>query len=333
MHVSHAVASSRRRLLSRFIVSAAALVFGSVAWGQAYPGRPVRIVVPFSAGGGSDAVARTVAQALTERLGQPVLVDNRPGAGGSLGAAEVARAEPNGYTLLLGSTSELVEYPLLSSRPPYDSGKAFAPIGLIGSIPMALIVSKDVPADSVQDLVKYAMANPGKLNFGSGGTGTTTHLAVELFATATGIRMMHVPYKGSAAVIPDLLNGNLQLAMSLLPAVLPFANDKRLKIMAVSTNKRAPALGNVPTMREAGVKDYDDALWTGLLAPAGTPPEIVARLSKELLAALANPAVKEALSRQGADVTPSSPEQLAAKISSEQKLWGALIKEKGITVD
>jgi tripartite-type tricarboxylate transporter receptor subunit TctC len=333
MHVSHAVARSRRRVVSCFLVSAAALVFGSAAWGQAYPSRPVRIVVPFSPGGGSDAVARTLAQELTARLGQPVIVDNRPGAGGSLGAAEVARSEPNGYTLLLGSTSELVEYPLLSSRPPYDSRKAFAPIGLVGSVPMALIVSKDVPADSVQDLVKYAKANPGKLNFGSGGTGTTTHLAVELFATATGIKMMHVPYKGSAAVIPDVLNGNLQLAMSLLPGVLPFANDKRLKIMAVSTDKRAPALANVPTMREAGVKDYDDALWTGLLAPAGTPQEIIARLHKELVAALANPAVKETLARLGAEVTPSSPEQLAAKISSEQKRWGALIKEKGITVD
>jgi tripartite-type tricarboxylate transporter receptor subunit TctC len=236
--------------------------------------------------------------------------------------------------LLLGSTSELVQYPLLSARPTYDSRKAFAPIGLIGSVPMALIVNKDLPFNSVQDIVRYAKANPGKVNFGSGGNGTMTHLAVELFASATGIRMTHVPYKGSAAVIPDVLNGNLQLAMSLLPGVLPFANDKGLlKIIAVSTDKRAPALANVPTLREAGVKDYDSALWTGLLAPAGTPQEVVHRLNRELMAALAKPAVRDALSRQGTDVTPSSPEQLAAKIASEQKLWADLIREKGITLE
>jgi tripartite-type tricarboxylate transporter receptor subunit TctC len=333
MSFRDAAAMGRRRFLSCG-ASAVAVFVAPSARAQAYPGRPVRIVVPFAPGGGSDAVARTVAQELTERLGQSVVVENRPGAGGSLGAAEVARAEPNGYTLLLGSTSELVQYPLLSTRATYDSRKAFAPIGLIGSVPMALIVNKDVPANNVQELVRYARANPGKLNFGSGGTGTMTHLAVELFASATGVKMAHVPYKGSAAVIPDLLNGNLQVAMSLLPGVLPFANDKgMLKIMAVSTDKRVPALPNVPTLREAGVKDYDSALWTGLLAPAGTPPEVIARLQRELAAALAKPAVRDALARQGADVTPSSPEQLSAKIASEQKVWGDLIREKGITVE
>jgi tripartite-type tricarboxylate transporter receptor subunit TctC len=335
MHSHHAPAHKRRRILSACLAGCATLAFSSAAWAQAaYPNRPIRIVVPFSPGGGSDAVARTVAIELAERLGQPVVVENRPGAGGSLGAAEVARAEPNGYTLLLGSTSELVQYPLLSSRPTYDSRKAFAPIGLIGSVPMALIVGKDVPGNSVQDIVAYAKANPGKVNFGSGGTGTMTHLAVELFANATGIKMTHVPYKGSAAVIPDVLNGNLQLAMSLLPGVLPFANDKGLlKIVAVSTDKRSPALVNVPTLRESGVKDYDTALWTCLLAPAGTPADVISKLNRELLAALAKPAVREALARQGADVTPGSPEQLTAKIVAEQRLWGALIKEKGITAE
>ena len=324
----------RRRVLTGIAAGGAALVLGARAWAQAWPARPVRIVVPFSPGGGSDAVARTLAQELSGRLGQSVIVENRPGAGGSLGAAEVARAEPNGHTLLLGSTSELVQYPLLSSRPVYDAAKAFAPIGLIGSVPMALIVNNDVPANSVEELVRYARANPGKLNFGSGGLGTMTHLAVELFAQAAGIKLAHVPYKGSAAVIPDLLNGNLQLAMSLLPGVLPFANDKKLlKIMAVSTDKRAPALPSVPTLREAGVAGYDTALWTALPAPAGTPPEIVGRLNAELVAALARPAVRETLARQGTELTPSSPEQLAAKIGAEQRLWSALIREKGITLD
>jgi tripartite-type tricarboxylate transporter receptor subunit TctC len=334
MPFRHPAAASRRRAMLGLLASAALPALASAAWAQAYPARPIRIVVPFSPGGGSDAVGRTLAQELAERLGQAVVVENRPGAGGSLGAAEVARAEPNGYTLLLGSTSELVQHPLLSPRSTYDARKGFAPIGLIGSVPMALIVNKDLPVNSVQDLVRYAKANPGKVNFGSGGTGTMTHLAVELFASATGLKMTHVPYKGSAAVIPDVLNGNLQLAMSLLPGVLPFANEKGMvKILAVSTDRRSPALPAVPTLREAGVKDYDSALWTALLAPAGTPPEIVARLNKELIAALARPSVRDTLARQGADVTPSSPEQLTEKIVAEQKLWGSLIKEKGLTID
>jgi tripartite-type tricarboxylate transporter receptor subunit TctC len=328
------VAGKRRRIISLLALGAAAFCFGSSAHAQAYPNHTIKLVVPFAPGGGSDAVARVIAHALSERLGQQVYVENRPGAGGSIGAGMVAKSEPDGYTLLLGSTSEIVQYPIMSTRKPYDATKAFAPIGMVGVVPMALIVGKDLPVNSVQDVIRYAKANPGKINFGSGGTGTATHLAVELFAASTGIKMTHVPYKGSAAVIPDMLNGNLQLAMSLVPGVIPYADGRaNLKVLAVSTAKRAPTLASVPTMQEAGVKDYDTSLWTGLLAAAGTPKEIVAKLSSELTAALANPEVRSALARQGAEATPSTPAQFAARIGAEQKSWSALINEAGIKID
>jgi tripartite-type tricarboxylate transporter receptor subunit TctC len=334
MSVSDRTTVHRRRVMSVLALGAAAFCFGASAHAQAYPSRSIKLVVPFAPGGGSDAVARVIAQALSQRLGQQMYVENRPGAGGSIGAAMVAKSTPDGYTLLLGSTSEIVQYPIVSARKPYDALKAFAPIGLVGSVPMALIVNKDLPVNSVQDVIRYAKANPEKINFGSGGTGTTTHLAVELFAASTGIKLTHVPYKGSAAVIPDMLNGNIQLAMALVPGVMPFADGRaNLKILAVSTANRAPALPAVPTMQEAAVKNYDTSLWTGLLAPAGTPKEIVTRLSSELGAALASPEVRSALARQGAEATPSTPEQFAAKVGAEQKSWSALISEAGIQIE
>jgi tripartite-type tricarboxylate transporter receptor subunit TctC len=328
------VMAARRVLLGLLaVVTLGALASPVLA--QAYPSRPIKLIVPFATGGGSDTVGRVVAQALSERLGQSVVVENRTGAGGSIGADAVAKSAPDGYTLLLGSTSEIVHYPNVSpATVPYDPVKAFTPIALLGSVPMALAINDGIPANSVQEVIRFAKANPGKISFGSGGTGTTTHLAVELFAATAGIKMTHIPYKGSGAVIPDLLNGNIQLVMALLPAVMPFASgNSKVKLLAVSTAKRAAALPNVPTMQEAGVKDYDTTLWTGMLAPAGTPRDIVAKLNAELLAVLATPQVKEAMARQGAEPSPSSPEQFAAKIRSELQVWGTLIKEAGIKVE
>jgi tripartite-type tricarboxylate transporter receptor subunit TctC len=335
MPVRHHAVETRRRLVAAFMLGAAVLGAASEASAQSTAARPIRIIVPFATGGGSDAVGRVVGQALGEHLGRAMIVENRTGAGGSIGADLVAKAAPDGATLLLASTSEIVHLPNVSVNGlPYDPVKDFAPIGLIGSVPMALMVNEALPVSSAQDVVRYAKANPGKISFGSGGTGTTTHLAVELFAANTGIRMTHIPYKGSGAVIPDLLNGNIQLAMSLLPAVMPFANGSgKVKILAVSTARRAPALPNVPTMQEAGVKDYDTTLWTGLLAPAGTPRDIVVKLNSDLLAVLAKPQVRDALAKQGAEATPSSPEQFSARIRTELKLWGELVKAAGIKIE
>jgi tripartite-type tricarboxylate transporter receptor subunit TctC len=318
-----------RQLIATLCMTAVA----AAAFAQSYPSRPIRVIVPFATGGGSDTVGRVISQALGDSLGRPLVVDNRTGAGGAIGADLVAKAAPDGYTLLLGSTSEIVHLVNVSTKVPYDPVKDFAPISLIGSVPMALTVNEAVPVSSVRELIALAQAQPGKLSFGSGGTGTTTHLAVELFAANTGIRMTHVPYKGSGAIIPDLLNGNLQLGMPLLPAVLPHAGGGKLKILAVSTAKRAASLPNVPTLQEAGVKGYDTALWTGMLAPAGTPREIVAKLNGEIVAALRRPEVREALNKQGAEAIPSTPEQFAAAIRAELQTMGALVKEAGIKVE
>jgi tripartite-type tricarboxylate transporter receptor subunit TctC len=318
-----------RQLIGALCLTAAA----ATAFAQAYPNRPIRVIIPFATGGGSDTVGRVISQALGDGLGRPLVVENRTGAGGAIGADLVAKSAPDGYTLLLGSTSEIVHLVNVSTKVPYDPVKDFAPISLIGSVPMALTVNEAVPVSSVRELVALAKAQPGKLSFGSGGTGTTTHLAVELFAAGTGIKMTHVPYKGSGAIIPDLLNGNLQLGMPLLPAVLPHAGGGKLKILAVSTAKRAASLPNVPTLQEAGVKGYDSTLWTGMLAPAGTPREIIAKLNAEIVAALGRPEVKDALNKQGAEAIPSTPEQFAAAIRAELQTMGALVRDAGIKVE
>jgi tripartite-type tricarboxylate transporter receptor subunit TctC len=307
--------------------------FATAAAAQPYPSRPVRMIIPFASGGGSDAVGRVISQALSASLGQGFVVENRTGAGGAIGADTVAKSAPDGYTLLLGSTSEIVHLVNVSTKVPYDPVKDFAPVSLVGSVPMALTVNEALPASSVQELVKLAKAQPGKLSFGSGGTGTTTHLAVELFAATMGIKMTHVPYKGSGAIIPDLLNGNLQLGMPLLPAILPQAGSGKVKILAVSTAKRAPSLPNIPTMQEAGVTGYDTTLWTGILAPAGTPREIITKLNAETGAALARPEVRDALAKQGTEPIPSTPEQFAAAIRSELQTMATLVREAGIKVE
>jgi len=307
--------------------------FAMGAAAQIYPSRPVRMIVPFASGGGSDTVARVISQALSASLGQGFVVENRTGAGGAIGADAVAKSAPDGYTLLLGSTSEIVHLVNVSTKVPYDPIKDFAPVGLVGSVPMALTVSEALPVSSVQDLVKLAKAQPGKLSFGSGGTGTTTHLAVELFAATMGIKMTHVPYKGSGAIIPDLLNGNLQLGMPLLPAILPQASSGKVKILAVSTARRAPSLPNTPTLQEAGVKGYDTTLWTGILAPAGTPREIVMKLNAAIVKALHDPAVKERFLSDGAETVGGTPEEFAALIGAELKKWGRVIKEAHIKAD
>jgi tripartite-type tricarboxylate transporter receptor subunit TctC len=318
---------------TRIFVATIFLVVAGVASAQTYPNRPVRVIVPFASGGGSDTVGRLIAQALTASMGQGFVVENRTGAGGAIGADAVAKSAADGYTLLLGSTSEIVHLVNVSTKVPYDPVKDFAPISLVGSVPMALTVNEAVPVSSVQELVKLAKAQPGKLSFGSGGTGTTTHLAVELFAATVGIKMTHVPYKGSGAIIPDLLNGNLQLGMPLLPAILPQAASGKVRILAVSTAKRAPSLPNVPTLQESGVKDYDATLWTGILAPTGTPREVIAKLNGEIVGALARSEVREALGKQGAEPIPSTPEQFAAAIKTELQTMGKLVREAGIKVE
>jgi tripartite-type tricarboxylate transporter receptor subunit TctC len=322
------------RLIAAAALGAWCLVAASPAvFAQSYPTRPVRVIVPFAAGGQSDVIGRIVAQKYGERLGQQFVVDNRPGAGGSIGADAVAKSAPDGYTLLLGSTSEVAVYPNVNPKAPYDTRRDFAPVGLVGTVPLVFVTTPSLPVKSVQDLIQLAKAKPGVISYGSAGTGSTTHLAMELFASMAGIRITHIPYKGSAPVVNDLLSGNLQLALSTMPPALPHARAGRLTLLAVSTARRSAALPEVPTVEEAGVTGYAVGLWNGVLAPAKTPPEIVARLNAELVAMLDLPDVREALAKQGAEPTRSTPDEFTAQIKIDLATWAKVVKEGGIRID
>lgn len=314
----------------------AALAFAAVpvaAQAQTYPDHAVRIIVPFAAGGGSDIVGRAIAQKLQDKFGQPFVVENRTGAGGSIGANQVARAAPDGYTLLLGSSSEIAQYPAVKADLPYDSIKDFTPIAAVATVPLALTVKQELPVTSVAELIDYAKKNPGKLNYGSAGPGSSTHLAVALLTSMTNTDMTHVPYKGSAPVITDLLAGTLDLSISTMPAVLPHISGGKIKVLAVSTGQRAKALPNVVTIEEGGVKGYATGLWTGLLAPAGTPPQIVTKLNAAVNEALAAEDLKALLAKQGAEPTGGTPEKFAGEIKSELALWTDVAKKTGIKID
>lgn len=278
-------------------------------------------------------MGRVVGAKLGERLGQQFVVENRPGAGGSIGADLVAKAAPDGYTLLLGSTSEVVQYPNVNPKIPYNPQRDFAPISLVGNVPLVLVVHPSLPVKSVKDVIALARSRPGEINFSSAGNGSTTHLAVELLVLTTGIKMTHVPYKGSPPAVTDLVAGQVQVGIPTMPAVLPFVKAGRLRALGVSTAKRAPVLPDVPTLQEAGVKGYDNALWTGILAPAGTPAPALSRLHGEIVKVVQLPDVKDALAKQGAEPTSSTPEQFAAYIASELAKWAGVVKAAGVKID
>lgn len=293
---------------------------------QSYPFKPIRMMVPFPVGGGSDTIGRVVGQRLAERLGQPIVVENRPGAGGSIGADVVAKAAPDGYTILLGSTSELVQYPNVNPKIPYDPLRDFAPISLVGTVPLVLVVHPSLPARSVKELVALTRARPGEINFGSAGNGSTTHLAVELFVLISGARMTHVPYKGSPQAVTDLVAGNVQLGIPTMPAALSFIKAGRARALAVSSGKRTPVLPDVPTMQEAGIKGYETDLWTGILAPAGVPQAVLARLHTEIVHVAALAEVVEALGRQGATPHTNTPQEFSAYMKAEFSNWARVVK-------
>jgi tripartite-type tricarboxylate transporter receptor subunit TctC len=299
----------------------------------AYPTKPIRIVVPFPAGGATDIMARAVAQKLGEAWGQSVVVDNRPGAGGNIGSELVAKSAPDGYTLEMGTVGTHAINASLYAKMPYDHVKDFVPIILVAGVPNVLVVNPSVPVNSVQELIAYAKANPGKLNFASSGSGTSIHLSGELFKTMTGVQMAHVPYKGSAPALADLLGGQVQLMFDNLPPSLPHIKAGKLRPLAVTTTTRAAALPELPTMAEAGVPGFDASSWFGLLAPAGTPPAIVAKINTEVANWLATPEAKEKLLGVGANAAGGTPEDFARHIQAETAKWAKVVKESGAKVD
>jgi len=322
------------RLLAASAIVACTAVAAPAVYAQAvYPTKPIRIVVPFPAGGTTDILARAVGQKLTETNGQPVLIDNRPGAGGNIGAELVAKSPPDGYTLLMGTVGTHAINPSLYAKMPYDHQKDFAPVILVAGVPNVLVINPSVPANSVQELIAYGKANPGKLNFASSGSGTSIHLAGELFKTMSGVQMTHIPYKGSAPAIADLLGGQVQIMFDNLPSALPQIKAGKLKALAVTSAQRATALPDVPTIAEAGLPGFEASSWFGLLAPAGTPKEVIAKLNTEVAKWLASPEAREKLAAQGAIAAGKTPEDFTQHIVAETAKWQKVVKESGAKVD
>jgi len=317
----------RRRLLMALALLAVGV---GTALAQTYPNRPLRIVVPFAAGAGVlDIMARLVGQHLGASLGQQVVIDNRPGAGGIVGAEVVAKAEPDGYTLLMGNTA-LVVSPYLYSKLPFEPLTDFVPVTLVNSAPLLLVVHPSVPVQSVKELIAYAKARPGQLNYGSGGVGSTPYLATELLKAMAGIDVVHVPYKGGAPALADLVAGQLTFMIENVPGTMPLVKSGKLRALAITSAQRSPLAPDLPTMAEAGVPDYEMVGWNGVFVAKGTPAEIVARLNSDLAKVLRLPDVKEQMATLGAEPGGDSTAAFGAFVKAESARWGRIIKERGI---
>jgi len=314
----------------RIFLMVLAMLVSQAALAQAWPNRPVRFLVPFAAGAGiNDIMARLVGQHLGAGLGQPVVIENRAGAGGIAGTDAAAKAAPDGSTFLMTNVS-LVTSGYLYPKLPYDPQKDFVPVTLVATSPLMLVVHPSIAASSVHELVALAKAHPGRLNFGSGGVGSTPHLSVELFKSAAGIDAVHVPYKGGAPALNDLVGGQLSFMIENMPGTMPFVKGGKLRALAITSAQRSPLEPALPTMAESGVPGYEVVGWQGLFAVAGTPPEIVARLQAEVAKVLRLPEVRERLAALGAEPVGSTPEEFGAFIRAENARWGRIIREKGI---
>lgn len=296
---------------------------------QPYPTKPIRMVVPSAPGSGPDLIARVVAQKLTESLGKPVVADPRPGAGGSLGAEIVAKSPPDGYTLIMGSAGSHSVNSALYPKLPYDAVKDFAPISLVSTAPNILIVHPSLPVKSVKDLVALAKAKPGDLTFGSGGNGSTAHLSGELFRVLAKVNMVHVPFKGAPAAVIGVMTGEISLAILNLPPALPHVRSGKLKALGVSTATRSSAVPDIPTIAEAGLPGYDAGTWYGLLAPAGTPGDIIARLNAELVKGLRSAEMKKRIAAEGGDVIGGTPDEFTAVIKRDIEKWTRVVAASG----
>ena len=298
-----------------------------------YPNKPIRLIIGFPAGGSTDIVGRVVAQRLGERLGQTIVVDNRGGAGGTIGTDVASKAAPDGYTLTLGTTSTMAVAPSAYSKLGYDPIKSFSPISLVAVTPYLLVVNPQVPANSLAELVTLAKSQPDKLNFASAGNGSTTQLAMEMLNDVAGMKMTHVPYKGNADADFAILSNQAQVLFGSMPALLQHAKANKLRALAVGSPKRSPALPEIPTVAELGYPGFEVSLWLGVLAPAGTPKPIIDRLNKELVAIVATPDFKAAMEKNGADATSNTPEQFANLIQNEVSKYGNIVKKLGIKLD
>ena len=321
----------RKRALLGALAAAAALALPG-AWAQTWPSRSVSIIVPFPAGGTTDVLARALGQELSKTLGQPVVVENKPGAGATLGADYVAKSKADGYTLLMGAVHHTIATSVYRKLG-YDFEKDFAPITTVALVPNVLVVNPQVPAKTVQELLAQAKAQPGKLTYGSNGTGTGQHLIGAQFEGMGGVQLLHVPYKGSGPLTTDLLGGQISMSVDTVTPVLPHIKAGQLRALAVTTAKRSVALPDVPTLEEAGLPGFDMGTWFGMLAPAGTPKDIVARLNADMVKIIQSPEFRKKMDDIGADPIANTPEQMARQIKDDTARFARLVKEAKVSLD
>ncbi|MBS0455393.1 MAG: tripartite tricarboxylate transporter substrate binding protein [Proteobacteria bacterium] len=321
----------QRRLACLALATALPVLSATAA--DTYPQKPVKLVVPMAAGGNGDIIARLIGKDLAELLGQPVLVDNRPGAGGNIGADAVAKSPADGYTLVLGAVGTHAINASLYKRMPYDIRRDFTPITMMATVPNVLVVPASLPVKNVQELIAYGKKRPGGLTFASSGAGSSIHLSGEMFKSMTGLQMTHVPYRGSAPALTELLGGQVDLMFDNLPTSLPHIQSGKLRALAVTSLTRSPALPDVPTMEQSGLKGFEAGSWFGILAPAKTPPAVVEALDRDIQASLARPETRQALIDRGFQPAVKGPRPFAAYIDQEIDKWGAIVKSSGATAD
>ena len=324
---------SKRMLLATALVALGAGLAPFHASADAYPDRPIRLIVPYAAGGGTDAIARVIAQGVTGQLGQQMVVENNGTAGGNVATAQAAKADPDGYTVLMANPGPMTVNPHLFKNVKIDPLTAFDPVTLIAKAPLVVVVPQESRFADFQAIVEEAKANPGGLTYGSAGNGSASHLATLLLANAAGLDMVHVPYKGAGPAISDLIGGRLDFMITTLPSIRGFIDSGKAKPLAVTTSERAKQLPEVPTIAESGFPDYQTAGWYGFAVPKGTSPEIVAKLRNATVAGASSPEVQKSLDIEGAVVVGSTPEEFAAFMQSESKRWAELIAKTGLTLD
>lgn len=318
----------------RLLVSLTAALIACAASAQQYPTRPVRVLIPFTAGSAADIIVRAMEPQMREKLGQPLVIDNRGGAGGNIAAELCTKGAPDGYTLMMGTIGTHAINHSLYSRLSFHPIRDFTPIALVGESPNALVTNPKLQANSIKDLIALAKAKPGQLNYGSSGAGTTVHLSAELFSTMTGVKMVHVPFKGASEALGALLGGQTDLMFASLSSAIPLIKAGRLKAFGVTGAKRSPSIPELPTVAEAaGLPGYEAAAWFGVVGPAGVPKPVVATLNKVTLAALATQEVKDRLFNSGVEVRTSTPEEFARYIESEMKKWAKVVKDSGARAD
>jgi tripartite-type tricarboxylate transporter receptor subunit TctC len=321
---------NRRQIIG---LAAAAMSLPTLAQTSNFPQRPVRIVVPYTTGGSNDVIARLLAQQLQEAWGQPVVVENKPGAAGNIGASDIAKSAPDGHSLLLTNINIVSMNPVLIANMPFDPQKDFAPISLLGTSALALVVHPSVPANNVRELIDFARKGPGRLNYASSGNGSPQHMSAEMFKAMTKTSLTHIPYRGAAPAINDLLAGQVQVTVGVVNQLIPHIRAGKLKALGVTARKRLTQMPDVPTLDEAGVPGYESEIWLGLAAPAGTPPAIIEQINQAIRKAMASADVVGKLQAQGIDVLVSSPDQMRQRGLEDLKRWGDIIRTAGIKVD